>query len=53
MCRDVKGDEYLEFVERQTKTRTGATDEARTVPPRMITTHRVVVETDQDKIMTK
>ena len=35
LCRDVEGDEYLELVERQTKTRTGATDEARTVPPRI------------------
>ncbi|KAH3803719.1 hypothetical protein DPMN_131987 [Dreissena polymorpha] len=33
LCRDVEGDEYLELVERQTKT--GATDEARTVPPRI------------------
>jgi hypothetical protein len=37
LCRDaVGGWEYLELVERQRKTRTSATDEGRTVPPRIL-----------------
>ncbi|KAH3827753.1 hypothetical protein DPMN_129695 [Dreissena polymorpha] len=36
LCRDAVGGEYLELVERQRKTRTSATDEGRTVPPRIL-----------------
>ena len=44
LCRDAEGGGYLEFVERQRKTRISATDDSRTVRPRIwvdIMTHGI------------